>query len=383
MLKMTSMQLKDHLSSESKFRSYDGNLENLLFGCELEYLIQPSNNAKGIFRKTNIESLFNELVRTKHYTKKHAGFEQRISKETKSGFICIKPDFAYHVLELSLPPRNSPAELKELIKVTLEEVDEALDKFNFKRSRNSIVDEKSFEYEMIDLDRHHQYLDFFKNKPLEARSLYFPDYPARVAALQIHLNIGGPKVFELLPGIYELEWIAADLFSRSTTFQGIKYGCARNAIIDNTLGAKYALKTIPTQIPRSANEYSALFNKTPHIFPNDVFFPAKDYTFVRPRHYRTLEFRSTCTQSSAEEILKVCAFRVLQVANSVKNSANLSDGSGLESRKSWLNKIGPSPQSSLNAFEEATISRAKSAWEEIPNKWKPYLEEAMAAVIAA
>src|SRR5690606_19660087 len=77
----------------------------------------------------------------------------RISKDTSSGFVAVKPDFAWHILELSLPPRTSLPSTREILERTFEEVDEALEKSGLKRFTMSCLPQPTENVELVGLDR--------------------------------------------------------------------------------------------------------------------------------------------------------------------------------------------------------------------------------------
>ena len=376
---LTVEQLDKYLFSIPKYPGYQGDLGRLLFGCETEYLIESIQNPNEFMGKEVALVLFRYLAEKYNYRLPFDGPLDRINKDTKFGFISIKPDFAYSVLEISFPPRASVNDLKNLLQSTIDQIDEGLLKLGYRRATYSVVPHAPYKYDLLEMERHGTWLDLFPSRGHQSSEFYFPDYPAMMSSTQVHLNVLDRNFFEYLPLMYEVEWKAVSLFSKSQRFNGLEIGCARVFLLEETLGTEYLLKTIPRAIPTNINEYCNSFNALPKYFPKDPFFPAKDYSFIRPRTYGSVEFRSACAQTDVDQILAVCAFRVLQIAYALCHRSNPIRNSDFDARSSLLAVARTRISKEVTQSEYAKIvhERMNVAMTIVPADWRVFIERSM------
>jgi hypothetical protein len=302
------------LFAKPKYPHYGGDLNNLIFGIETEYIVRHKLDRERYLSRMEFETVCNTLKSKYGYKSRSVDDIARLSIDTELGFVCIKPDFAYNILEISYPPRRAPDELRDLIEKITDQIDTSLSEIGFTRAESSVVPRTPFNFDLVEFERHSLWLTFFTKRNEKSSPFFFPEYPAMTAATQVHLNILDETFFARLPLMYELEWFAVSRFSKSRIFNEQKNTCSRVLLVDTTLGKDYPLRTVPSKVPNSIEQYLDLLLQTPKYFPKDPFYPSKDYTFIRPRPFGSVEFRSTCSQSSVEDQLKICAFRALQVA---------------------------------------------------------------------
>jgi hypothetical protein len=290
-----------------------------------------------------------------------------LGQDTSSGYISIKPDFAMHLLEVSLPPRRNEEELRALLQQTLRVLDESLAEAGLYRDERSIVSDPGARFELAEVGRLRGYVEQFPARSETSAELYFPHYPALIASTHVHLNVPLDRSLGLMQFMYELEWLAIRLFSKSYFFDGREYGCARVLLYEDSLGESYRLKTVPEKVPTTLDEYVAAFNSSPAYFSADPFFPVRDLSFIRPRHFGTLEFRSACSQSRVEEILDVAAFRVLQLGYSLSRARRGSVSDPGVARRAMLRQARLK-SAVLGQFERKALENVERGLSDLP-RW--------------
>ena len=132
---MTIEKLRQHLFLQKKVPFWNYQESNLTIGLEVEYFIAQRSNQE-IRLATRSEYILMTRILIEKFAYVDRGFADqpgRISKDTEFGYVTIKPDFAWHILEVSLPPRRSLSDLKDLLMQIFSEVDEALAAVNLER----------------------------------------------------------------------------------------------------------------------------------------------------------------------------------------------------------------------------------------------------------
>lgn len=359
-------------SGPKKYPAWTRTIESMLFGVELEFIIHHQDRPDRLLRRNDV----NRLV---HALRSAGGFDSSLTPknplyytlglETRQGYIAVKPDFAFHILEVSLPPRSDLRESADLIHSTLESIDRSLASVGLQRSEQSVVQDPNIPFDLVPNPRLAGYLEQFPLRADQSSSFYFPHYPALIAAAQIHVNVPVQDLIPLLPALYQLEWLAIHLFSQSRQFDSREVGCARVLMYEDSLGPDYKIKTIPSKIPETIEEYVRLFNNSPGYFREDPFFPVRDLTFIRPRPYGTTEFRSTCSQGSVDKVLELQAFRALQVQYGLlygKEERSRLHLKGNEALNSLLrHSIARRERPEWNSFERDVYQRALSVIDQL------------------
>lgn len=367
-------EYNNYLFGAHKFPSWDKNWEQLLIGVELEYLLL---NEVGLpISKKQAQCIFQEILNQSEFKTRSLDQSNEILSigiDTHLGFISIKPDFAYNILEVSFPPRNSPSELFELIDSTLIFLDKILNSQRVFRQPTSVLNNPNLDFEFVHLPRLKNYLESFDTRIPTSPPFHWPWFPAFISSTQIHLNILEVDTFKNLKLLYEPEWLTIPLFSNCQQFNGLSCKHTRTLLYEETFGPEYKLVTIPDPIPTNIQEYVNLFNSSRQIFPADPFFPVRDYTYVRPRSLGTVEFRSICSQLTTESIMEAITFRILQLCYALchENSNLISPEFGnprttfsIHARENPNKKITP------NKFEQETIRRLTSSSKILPPDWK-------------
>ena len=211
---LTAERLRHHLFSRSAYPHWRYRRDELLFGVEVEYHVAQKGNRNRLFRKADFEALLRLLHRYGYAKYETADHHWKVSKDTELGYIMVKPDFAFHILEITLPPRSDLVVLADMLKNVLQEVDSCLDKLGFERLRDSFLDLNISEMELVKIPRYEDYLNYSREHSGQNRfsELYFPAF---MVATHVHLNVSSEETLRLMPILYELEWMALTLFDRT------------------------------------------------------------------------------------------------------------------------------------------------------------------------
>jgi hypothetical protein len=313
---MTPERLRAHWFGKNRVPFWNYDPAQLTLGLEIEYFIahvDPSTSKFTLATKKQYMEVISHLMRdfgyTDHNLKDQPG---RVSKDTKLGFIAIKPDFAWHILEIALPPRHETSEIRDLLVSTFRDVDKALARVGLERLDLSCLPDVPEKMELVELDRLSAHVTLLKEHS-DGSQYAIPVFPALIAATHIHANIFNEDTLNNLPSLYESELEALSRFTRKQNFKGIVANNHRSRLYEASLGHQYRLRTVPTRIPSNAREFSVLFNESPKLFPNDSFFPSRDLSYIRPTRHGTFEFRSSCTFKAVDEVMAILNFRRNQI----------------------------------------------------------------------
>lgn len=311
---MSTELLREYLFGSPKAKFWDYDPDKLTFGIEVEYFVaRTSPDGFQLAKREEYLSVVSELVCHHGYIDRGLPDQPgRISRDVDAGFIVIKPDFAWHILEVSLPPFKSLGELKTLLTDVLYSVDYALAKFGLKRLDLSCLSDPPSSIDLVKLDRLGQISETFKPKRAD-RPTQDPAFPAYVAATHVHLNVSNEDVLTFFPALYQLDRVIAQRFTRGQFFRGQTYENVRTALYRDTLGDDYLLHTYPPEPATSLNELCDQMNRSPKLFPRDGFFPVRDMSYIRPTRYGTLEFRSACSFNHVDKIIDIVKWRQAQI----------------------------------------------------------------------
>jgi len=311
--KMTVEKLRKHLFEKTKAKFWDYDANQISVGVEVEYFIARATDAS--FQLATESEYMDTII----CLKKDHGYHDRglpdqpgrVSRDTDSGFVVIKPDFAWHILEISLPPRKTPGEISQLLYNVLHEVDCALSKAKLKRLDISCLPDRPKSMDLVKLDRLGQISQTFQPRRSD-RPTQDPTFPAYIAATHVHLNVSSESTLTMMPRLYALDRIINEKFNRARTFCGQSYENVRTSMYRDTLGEDYLLHTYPIKPATNLAELSDQMNRSPKLFPMDTFFPVRDMSYIRPTRYGTLEFRSACSYKNVEKIEEIVRWRLAQ-----------------------------------------------------------------------
>jgi hypothetical protein len=349
-------------------------------GVELEYIVAHRDDKSRLMRRSEFE-LFLQIMERHGFNRLYSqGQTARISRDLAPGYIVVEPDFAYHLLEIALPPRRDPGEIRQILDLTLAQTDAALATLGFRRLAQGVIENPNqISFDCVNLSR----LDGFVDGLIKARNsgktdspFFLPNFGAFLAATHVHLNAAdGPESIALLPAMFETEWLAQFLFSRCQQFRGQHYGNARSLIYTETFPDTYELVHVPHVIPRSLSDLADSYERSvPRLFPNEPVLGVKDMSAIRVKPFGTFEFRSACSMHTVDEILAVASFRIAQLLYAVNYKEQLINGPDGWQREASLSIARPSlPQSAIWSSMQASLVRFDGILRLIPRRWHQYL----------
>ncbi len=311
---MTVERLREHLFGGPQVPFWNYDPAQITIGMEIEYFIA---HVKGESFTLATKA---EYLQVMEHLKHDAGYKDynlhdqpgRVSRDTELGFIAIKPDFAWHILEISLPPRKKIEDLRTLLQTVFGEVDRALAKVGLERLDISCLPEVPEKMELVELDRLNQIANTF-NQKVSGKPTIDPSFPAYITATHVHLNAANESNLAILPILFEFDKYIENKFVRAKTFAGSNYENVRTKLYNDTLGEDYLLHTNPDFIPYDLLSLVDAMNSSRKIFPSDNFFPVRNMSYIRPTRYGTYEFRSTCSFKSIETLLEIVQWRCAQL----------------------------------------------------------------------
>ncbi len=316
---MTDERLRAHWFGGPQVPFWNYDPTQLTIGLEIEYFIaKVDGDDFTLATKQQYLETVACLVRNAGYRDRGLLDQPgRISKDTEAGFVAIKPDFAWHILEISLPPRNSVPELREIIEQTFAEIDAALSIVGLARLEISNLPSAPLKVDLVELDRMDSFTKSVSQR-VDRRPFVDPMFPAYIAATHVHLNAFRENELRVWPNLFDIEARAGEMFCLAKEFSGQRVASVRTEFLIQTMGPHYKLKAIPDIIPDSVSAYVAAMNASNHAFPKDRFFPVRDVSYVRPSKYGTVEFRSACSSKSTDFLLEVACWRIVQLVSAYR-----------------------------------------------------------------
>ena len=351
---LTPERLREYLFSQTAWPHWDYRLDRLLFGVEVEYFVAQKGNRNQLFKKANFESFLQRMERFGYSCKNTESNPWCFVKEKQVGYIAIKPDFAFHILEIALPPRSDLMVLTNLLKDVLQEVDVCLAELDFERCHESFLLVDPADFDLVEMPRLEGHLDCLQHKSSQGE---FADrhFPAFLAATHVHLNVSSEKDLCLMPILYELEWLALTLLDR-THYRTNSVRSLRTLYYRDSFGHDYRLVGVPKQIPASLEEYVEQYNASPKLFPNDHFFPVRDFSLIRPRNFGSFEFRSGCSPRQVDDLQSIIAFRAVQWLYAIKYADKPVDPSGTEQHCAVIRYVDAKLGGGMS-YENAVLER--------------------------
>jgi len=334
---MTPELLRKKLFSKNSVHDLNRfDFSQVKFGVEVEYLIESLDDYKPKWMNRENFTSFLTGMKSFGFSKVSGISDQyRIGKDFKNGFVAIKPDFVFHILEIAFLPMNSFEDFAVIYTELLQNIDCVLLDLGYKRSHKTFAFPlKESEFEFVDLDRLKGSSDLIKkfNEDYYKNNIFCtPNFPASIVSTHIHMNFNHESYIEFLPLMYEMETLVNDNFTMcATQIDGQSIKNLRTLLYHYTLGESYSLTTVPKKIPRSLEDLTALYNESPKYYVNDTFFPSRDLCFIRFSGHGTIEFRSACTLFDLDSIFKLIAFRYAQILYSIRYKNHLIEDS------SWI-----------------------------------------------
>lgn len=237
---------------------------------------------------------------------RHDGTIGAVSQPTSSGPVIIKNDGCTHVLEVAFPPLFHPGHLRTLYEDVWGSLQASLDRLGMTIQYGGCLEQLppgTVLYPPTEAAQRRQ-------QKLLKRPL--PDAPFAVSSLSpvmcaTHIHIGLPDAlrFRLLPTLYRYEYLVPLLYSTSPSFRNQSVHCARPLIYRDSFQSDYQACAFPADIPTNSSSYQQMLHRTTPFI--------RDYTFIAPREFGTLEFRTSCSQTHVQPILELIGFRLAAI----------------------------------------------------------------------
>jgi hypothetical protein len=309
----------------------------------------------------DIKALFATLA-AKNYrvsSTDHDGQPLSVNLDTDDGYISIKNDLCTHIIEFALPPRDSANELISLYSDVFENIDIAAEANGLQINFGASLDVPP---ETITILPGHPRSEWLRTRILPdlPTQLIFRYFTSLMCATQVHLNILDQKFFQNLNRFYSMEFIFPLLFSNSKKYNGFAAHCVRPLAWEANFPERYLAKAFPKLVPLNELDYSQMLLESLGF--------QRDYTFLCPRSTGSVEFRSTCSQNSVEDVAGLVATRIA-VTNFVNSGASIE----LNGRDAFYslclsgNLTNEHHEENIKAFLEYDHSALKS--------WLPHFEQ--------
>lgn len=272
------------------------------FGLEQEHFILKAGAAPN---PADIVELFTRLScrGLGAYKQPTDGTAGVVALETQSGRLEIKPDGFTHVLEVAFPPLQHPAEMLMLYDEVWGGIWQEIEPLGLTLQMggclpHELADRHSFPVSAQSLERQEVLLT--RKMPQAPFSIDL--FSAVMCATHVHLPATSPGVYGLLPFLYSYEYLIPLLFSTSHEFNGQTVHCVRPLMYRDSFADSYPATAFPVQVPDSPDAHRALIAAS-HPF-------VRDYSFIVPRSFGTVEFRTACAQPSAQAALELTALYI-------------------------------------------------------------------------
>ncbi len=322
------------LFPKAKIMPWKNDWKKITFGIELEFFIIKKNSHDSLIPATekDFQLVLDLFEKHFHYKgRRDFGGPYRFSIDDEFGYVSIRPDFSFHILEISFSPVNSAQALAKQFQFWITTLDNILSQAGLKRFQKSYWEGLLVRDNIVALDRlkgHVEMLD--KRRQKNASPLCDSFFPGRIVSTHVHLNLSQDDL-ALLPALYELEWFVPRFFNQHTPVSKD----VRTLLYEINLGADYLLKTIPASPPTNIEGLIELYHQSPGLFPNDPNGAVRDLSYIRPRAIGTFEFRSADSLGTLEELLDLVGFRMLQLLYAKTYQNHLIDPS-MKVPRQWL-----------------------------------------------
>jgi hypothetical protein len=343
-----------------KLTSWDGDFSSLKIGLEQEHFILKNRTVPTL---SEVKAVFQDLIRQGFVARSFDADNEPLSAnmDFSSGYVSIKNDFCTHVIEIAFPPLSEPEEIEAIYESVWKSVKEALAKNKISIIPGAAIADELSAVNLVP----HKRIEWYANRrnPEPKPTLWFKHPTTLMCATQIHMNILNESFFSKLPSLYSLEYLIPLAFSNSPKLLGEQYHCARPLIWRDNRPVDYPLWDYCDYIPTSKKEYGKLIAQTKAF--------ERDFSFIAPRDYGSVEFRTACSQDNIQSILELIALRIgiyLYVSH-------FSNSSSFATREEFY-KVCQNGQISKHILER-DIQGLKPVTKEFSNKWLPYFQQAL------
>lgn len=225
-----------------------------------------------------------------------------IWKQTEWGPLVILNDSCTHIVEVAFPKIDSLDTFRKLYEETWEALEQHMRSLDLQIRYGGALPQAPAitHWRPKNSDPTGERLIAFTKREPIYNPLFSPDFPACFAATHVSLNIPDDQAIAMLPYLYAHEHHVPQEFSNSKSFQGISAHCIRPLAWYANFQQPYPLLGIPDPIPRTLEDYSMA----------RAACTRRDYSFIAIRDTSRVEFRSSCSQNSLDDILRLLQFRL-------------------------------------------------------------------------
>jgi hypothetical protein len=361
--------IKPASSTGSTFRKlsaspWDGSIGRLCVGIEEEVFVLRGGIPAPL---KEVRSIFHDILSQGFHTA-HSdgqGLPVQVNLELRNGYVAVKNDYCSHILEIAFPPENDPTQFAAIYEDVWSTVSNAAKSRGFELVRKGYLPLEPVE--LLYTER----TDWFVNRTLGQKPYADRHFGSKICAAQTHFNILSDSFYSSLSRLYSLEYLFPLAFSSSATVHdGRKVRCIRPLIYRDNFPENYGPVGVPLEIPTSAKEYADFLAKSSHQVK-------RDYTFIAPRPFGSVEFRSACVQPNLDKLLEVVALRAASIeicTNEIGRSKN-------DSYELFYDVCeGSLPAKEKLDFDLERLSLANQTKDSV---WSDYLSKALKSVAAA
>lgn len=304
------------------------------FGVEHEFFVLAKDNSP-----PELSQMHDYFVRIAEANHGKTSYRHNIASSvlipTTFGNLEIKNDYCTHILEFAFPPVIQPSDFITLFADIENQTRHLFDVLGLTVVPGGVIEIPREFHICPSHDDSGQRTKQVLSRALPHKPLANLNFNAAIAATQIHLDLFDEKIYGCLPILYDLEYIIPLCFSESTNLFGCAAHCIRPLVYFDNFEDAYLANAVPISIPHSKAEYERLLGKTKGFI--------RDYSFIAPTAYRTIEFRTGCSQKDVNHILEMVAFRVVALMACL-NKSPVSSGN---SRKHFIDVCisGNAPES--------------------------------------
>lgn len=334
------------------------------FGIEQEHFLLKAGDVP---TADDIVTLFIRLAKRGlgSYVQPTDGTAGMVVRKMALGQLEIKTDGCTHVLEVAFPPLCHPAELLALYEETWGSIREEIIPLGLTLIEGGCLPNELGNYQKFPVSAEAQSRQQrLMMRPMPQKQFSVALLSTVMAATHVHLPTTDTSDYALLPFLYSYEYLVPLLFSRSHEFRGHQAQCVRALMYRDSFADSYAATAFPTRIPNSPESHQALVDASESF--------VRDYSFIVPRSFGTLEFRTACAQPSAEEALQLTALymSIWQLAQGRQLSAVLAPRDHFY-RVCELGAAGLDPNAAIDVAHLWVMSQ------HLPDPWKPYADRVL------
>jgi len=287
-----------------------------------------------------------------------------VNQDLGAGYVSVKNDYATHIIEAAFPPISTPSELKSLYEDTWGRIRFEAKKNGLFIENGALISTQPPNFELISNVRSSQFLN--RNVPDGIPGFSNKYLPSLVCSTQLHLNILDEKFYSELPLYYSFEFLVPLLFSNSKTASPRQAHCMRLLLWQQYFEPDYKAFAIPLSIPRNHLEYQNFLESSQNF--------VRDYCYIAPRTFDTVEFRAACSQDNIDKILQLSALR-FATAVAVEKKL-LKEESNIQTNFIQACAFGKVS----NDLLDRTMFVLSEVHSLLPSEWQAHLERFLAAV---